>query len=90
MSYEILYDVGPYLVLLGPAYGRYPIKYILPEFVYYFGERGVLCVGNGSHFCTPVLMNMSNITIQVLRLGTFVFNKCPEKNSHNYILWFRA
>ena len=30
---------------------------------------------NGSHFCTPVLMNMSNISFQVLRLSTFVFNK---------------
>ena len=43
---------------LRPAYGRYPIKFILPEFVSYLGERGVLCVGNGSHFCTPVLMNL--------------------------------
>ena len=42
-------------------------------------ERGVLYVGNGSHFCTPVLMNMCNITFQVLRLSTFVFNKCSEK-----------
>ena len=32
--------------LLG-AYGRYPIKFILPEFVSYLGERGVLCLGNG-------------------------------------------
>ena len=44
----------------------------------YLGERGVLCVGNGWHFCTPVLMNMSNITFQVLRLSTFVFTKCSE------------
>ena len=36
-------------------------------------------MGNGSHFCTPVLMNMCNITFQVLRLSTFVFNKCSEK-----------
>ena len=36
-------------------------------------------VGNGSHFCTPVLMNMCNITFQVFRLSTFVFNKCAEK-----------
>ena len=64
---------------LGPAYGWYPIKFILPEFVSYLGERGVLCVGNGSHFCTPVLMNMCNITFQVLRLSTFVFNKCSTK-----------
>ena len=27
--------------------GRYPIQFILPEFVSYLGERGVLCVGNG-------------------------------------------
>ena len=33
--------------LLGQAIGRYPIKFILPEFVSYLGERGVLCVGNG-------------------------------------------
>ena len=37
-------------------------------------------MGNGYHFCTPILMNMSNITFQVLRLGTFVFNKCSKKN----------
>ena len=42
------------------------IKFILPEFVSYLGERGVRCVGNGRHICTPVLMNMSNITFQVL------------------------
>ena len=44
----------------------------------YLGERGLLCVGKGWHFCTPVLMNMSNITFQVLRLSTFVFNQCSE------------
>ena len=34
--------------LLRPAVGRYPLKLILPEFVFYLGERGVqLCVGNG-------------------------------------------
>ena len=37
------------------------------------------CVGKGSHLCTPVLMNMCNITFQVLRLSTFAFNKCLEK-----------
>ena len=37
-------------------------------------------MGNGSHFCTPVLKNMCNITFQVLMLSTFVFNKCSEKN----------
>ena len=70
--------------LLGPAYVRYPIKFILPEFVSYLEQRGVLCVGNGSHFCTPVLMNMCNIAFQVLRLSTFVFTKCSE-NIHVYI-----
>ena len=33
---------------------------------------------NGSHFCTPVLMNLCNITFQVLRLSIFFF-KCSEK-----------
>ena len=63
----------------------WPIKFILVVFVSYLGERGVMCVGNGSHFCTPVLINMCNVTFQVLRLSTFVFNKCSEKNIHNYI-----
>ena len=31
-------------------------------------------------FCTPVLMNMCNITFEVPRLSTFVFKKCLEKN----------
>ena len=35
-------------------------------------------MGNGWHLCTPVLMNLSNITFQVLRVNTFVFNKCSE------------
>ena len=35
------------LKLSGPAIGRYPIRYILPEFVSYLGERDVLFVGNG-------------------------------------------
>ena len=35
-------------------------------------------MGNGSHFRTLVLMNMCNITFQVLRLSTFVFNKCSD------------
>ena len=39
----------------------------------------MLCVGNGSHFCTLVRMNMCNITFQVIRLSTFFFNKCSEK-----------
>ena len=46
--------------------------------MYYLRERGVLCVGIGCHFCNPVLINMSNITFQVLGLSTFVFNKCSE------------
>ena len=54
------------------------IKFILPEFVSYSGKRGVLCVGNGWHFCTPVLMSMSNITFQVMMLSTYVFSKCSE------------
>ena len=74
-------------LLLGPAQGRYPIKFILPELVSCLGERGVLCVGNGSHFCTPVLINMCHITFHVfsLKLNTCVFNKCSEKNNHDYI-----
>ena len=51
----------------------------LPEFVSYLGERRVLCVGNGWHFCTPVLMNMCNITFRDLRSKfTFFSNKCLE------------
>ena len=45
----------------------------------YTGERGVLWVENGSPFCTPVLKNMCNIRFQVLRLGTFVFEKFSKK-----------
>ena len=49
---------------------------VLPEFVSYSGERGMLFVGNGSHFYTPVLnMNMCHITFKVLRLSTFVLRK---------------
>ena len=36
-------------------------------------------MGNGSHFCTTVLISMCNITFQVLRLSTFVFNIFSEK-----------
>ena len=67
-----------------------PIKFSLPECVSYLGERGVLCGGNGSHFCTPVLMNMCNITFQILRLSIFVFNKCSEKKYSRLYLWLRA
>ena len=56
-------------------------QFILPEFVSYLGEIGVLCVRNGGHFCTPVFVIMSNITFGVPRLGrpTFVFKKCSDK-----------
>ena len=84
-SVFLLRDVFSLFYHIMISTGQYPIKFILPEFVSYLGERGVLCVGNGSHFCTPVLMNMCNITFQVLRLSTFDFNKCSEKNSHDYI-----
>ena len=47
--------------------------------VSYLGERGVLCVGNGLHFCTPILVNMSNITFDIPRLSTFVLKKCSKK-----------
>ena len=46
------------------------------------GERRVLCVGNGWHFCTPVLyMNMCYIKFEVPRLSrpTFVLKKSSEK-----------
>ena len=36
--------INVHLVYLCPAYGRSPIKFILPEFVSYLGERGVMCV----------------------------------------------
>ena len=42
-------------------------------------------MGKGSHFCTPVLTNTRNITFQVLMLSTFVFNKCSEKYSHDFL-----
>ena len=42
-------------------------------------------MGNSSHINTPVLMNMCNITFQVLRSSTFVFNKSSEKNGHDYM-----
>ena len=62
-----------------PAYAQNRANSVLlPEFVSYLVERGVMCVENGWHFCTPVLINMSNIKFQVLRLSTFVFNKCSE------------
>ena len=60
-------------------YDRHSIKFILPEFVSYLGEREVLCVGNCWHFCTAVFMNMCNITFEVPRLSTFVFKKFSEK-----------
>ena len=36
-------------------------------------------MGNGCHFCTPVLLNMCNITFEVPRLSTFVCKKSLEK-----------
>ena len=74
-----------YLTLIRLGRRPQPIKFILPRFVSYLGERGVLCVGNSSHFCTPVFMIMFNTTFQVLMLSSFVFNKCPERNNHDYI-----
>ena len=40
-------------------------------------ETLVRSVGNGSNFCTRVLI--CSITFHVLRVRTFVFNKCSEK-----------
>ena len=71
--------MNSYAWYLGPAVGRYPIKFILPEFVSYLGKRGVLCVGNGWYFCTPILMDMCNITFEVPRFSTFVLKKSSEK-----------
>ena len=70
--------------------GQEPGKFILPEFVPYLGEKGVLYVGNGSHFITQVLMNMSNITLEVPRLSTLVFKKCSEKIYSRLYSWLRA
>ena len=68
---------------LRPVCGWYSIKFILHEFVFYLGERGVMCVGNGSHFCTPVRMNMCNITFQV---KYFCLEQVlRKKNSQDYI-----
>ena len=79
---SFLRDIPSYLRhLLGPAVGRYPIK-----FVSYLGERGMLCVRNGCHFCTPVLMVMCNITFEAPRLGTFVFKKSSEKKIFKNII----
>ena len=52
-------------MIFRPAIGQKPIKFILPELVSYLEESGVLYVGNGWHLCTPVLVNMSNITFEV-------------------------
>ena len=71
------------IIFLGAAVGQEPINFILPEFVSYLGERGVLCVGNGWPFCTLVLMNMSNITFEVPMLSTFVFRKCSLEKIHS-------
>ena len=70
--------VKPYPSVTGPH-----IKFILPEFLSYLGEGGAVC---GKQFTFLYsLMNMYNITFQVLRLSTFVFTKCSEKNLHDYI-----
>ena len=42
-------------------------------------------MGNGRHFCTPVLMKMCNITFEVPRLSTFVFKKSSQKYIHDWI-----
>ena len=70
---------------LGPAVSQYHIKFILPEFVSYSKEKRVLCVRNGWHFCSPVLM-MCNITFEVPRLSTFVFKKSSEKKIYTITL----
>ena len=70
------YTVCKYKVIIGPAHGRYPIKFFLPEFVSYLGERGVLCVGNGSHFFTPDLIvwcGMSEICLKLKVLAKIDF-----------------
>ena len=56
----------------------------------HLGKRELLCVRNGSHLCTPVLINMCNITLQVLRLSTFVFNKYLEKKIVTIIFVVRS
>ena len=66
-------------ICLGPAVGQEPTKFVLPQFVSYLGERGVLWVGNGWHFGKAALMKMSNKTFEVARSSTCVFKKCPEK-----------
>ena len=38
-----------------------------------------MCVVNGSQFCTPVLMNMCNITFQVIRLSTLSLTRVQKK-----------
>ena len=53
---------------------------------YLIGERWVLYVGNGWHLCTPVLMNIYNITLKVSRLSTFVFKKFSEIKIFTIIL----
>ena len=46
-KHVLLYASGHHKKLLCPAVGQEPIEFILPEFVSYLEERGVLCVGNG-------------------------------------------
>ena len=56
----------------------------------YLGKRGVLCVWDGWHFCTPVLMNMSSIAFEVRRLSTFVFKKSSGKKIFTIIFVIKS
>ena len=47
LSYHVQVQSNQFMaILLGPAVGRYPIKFILSEFVSYLGDKRVMCVGN--------------------------------------------
>ena len=67
-------------------YGSEKVKFsVRVLFVFYLGERGVLCVGNVWHLCTAVRMNMSNITFEVAWGRTVAFLKSVRKNNiHEY------
>ena len=43
-----------------------------------------MCVGNGKHFCTPVLLNMCNIMFEVARLLSCL-KSLQKKDIHDYI-----
>ena len=48
--------------------------------------RVLCCVWETAHISVhQSLWTLCKITFQVLRLSTFVFNKCSEENSHEYI-----